>query len=207
MNLILLGAPGSGKGTQAVGMAEKFGIPHISTGDIFRANIKAQTPIGIKAKEYIDNGQLVPDEVVVEIVRLRIQEPDCSKGYILDGFPRTVPQAEALQKFTKIDKVINIDIDLNKLTDRLTGRRVCAACGASYHITSYKDKTCTKCRGDVIQRDDDKAETVSKRLQVYTAQTRPLIEFYSKAKLLLTVNGDQAIDAVGKDIEAALKKL
>lgn len=205
MNIILLGAPGSGKGTQAVKIAESLGIPHISTGDIFRANIKALTPIGVKAKEYIDKGQLVPDEVVIEIVRLRLQESDCARGYILDGFPRTVPQAEALAGFSKVDVVLDIDIDLAKLEARLTGRRVCSACGASYHVDTYSDTTCAKCRGDVIQRADDTPETVRKRLDVYTRQTAPLIAYYKEKKLLRTVNGDQSIDAVARDVEQALR--
>lgn len=205
MNIILLGAPGSGKGTQAVYIAESLRIPHISTGDIFRANIRAATPIGVKAKEYIDKGQLVPDEVVIEIVRLRLQESDCSNGYILDGFPRTVPQAEALAAFSGIDKVLDIDIDLAKLERRLTGRRVCSACGASYHIDSYTDTTCVKCRGEVIQRDDDTPATVRKRLEVYTAQTAPLIAYYKEKGVLVTVDGDQPIDKVAADIADVLK--
>ena len=143
MNLILLGAPGAGKGTQAVRIAEKYNIPHISTGDILRKNIKEQTPVGIKAKAYIDKGQLVPDEVVVEIVALRIREDDAKNGFLLDGFPRTIAQAEALDKITDIDTLINIDVDLNALSERLTGRRVCSKCGESYHISTKKDGDCT----------------------------------------------------------------
>ena len=206
MNLVLLGAPGSGKGTQAVKIAEAFKIPHISTGDIFRANIKAGTPIGKKAKEYIDRGQLVPDEVVIEIVRLRLAESDCANGFILDGFPRTVGQAEALGKFANIDTVLDIGIDLDKLEARLCGRRVCSACGASFHIDTYKDTTCDRCRGEVIQRADDTPETVRKRLTVYTEQTAPLIAYYTEKGVLVSVNGDQAIDAVTADIFKVLSK-
>jgi adenylate kinase len=206
MNIILLGAPGSGKGTQAVTMAERYNLPHISTGDIFRANIKAQTPIGVKAKQFIDAGQLVPDEVVVEIVALRLSESDCKKGFILDGFPRTVPQAESLSKITAIDTVLNIDIPLERLSARLTGRRVCSSCGASFHVSNYTDKTCSKCRGDVVQRPDDTQETVDNRLSVYSNQTAPLIDYYKNAGLLKNINGDQAIDLVGAEIAVALGK-
>ncbi len=206
MNLILLGAPGAGKGTQAVRIAEKYNIPHISTGDILRKNIKEQTPVGIKAKAYIDKGQLVPDEVVVEIVALRIREDDAKNGFLLDGFPRTIAQAEALDKITDIDTVINIDVDLNALSERLTGRRVCSKCGESYHISTKKDGDCDKCGGVLMHRDDDKPETVNNRLKVYTASTKPLIDYYDKQKKLINVNGMQKIEDVFAEISEALKK-
>lgn len=206
MNLILLGAPGAGKGTQAVRIAEKYNIPHISTGDILRKNIKEQTPVGVKAKAYIDKGQLVPDEVVVEIVALRIREDDAKNGFLLDGFPRTIAQAEALDKITDIDTVINIDVDLNALSERLTGRRVCSKCGESYHISTKKDGDCDKCGGVLMHRDDDKPETVNNRLKVYTASTKPLIDYYDKQKKLINVNGMQKIEDVFAEISEALKK-
>ncbi len=206
MNLILLGAPGAGKGTQAVRIAEKYGIPHISTGDIFRKNIKEQTPIGVTAKSYIDKGQLVPDEVTVEIVRLRLLEDDAKNGYLLDGFPRNIAQAEALDKIADIDTVINIDVDLDALSDRLTGRRVCSKCGESYHISTKKDNDCDKCDGKLIHRDDDKPETVANRLKVYTASTAPLIDYYTKQGKLVSVNGMNKIEEVFDEITEALKK-
>lgn len=206
MNLILLGAPGAGKGTQAVRIAEKYGIPHISTGDIFRKNIKEQNPIGITAKSYIDKGQLVPDEVTVEIVRLRLLEDDAKNGYLLDGFPRTLAQAEALDKIANIDTVINIDVDLGALSDRLTGRRVCSKCGESYHVSTKKDEDCDKCGGKLMHRDDDKPETVANRLKVYTASTAPLIDYYSKQGKLVSVNGMNKIEEVFDEITEALKK-
>lgn len=206
MNLILLGAPGAGKGTQAVRIAEKYGIPHISTGDIFRKNIKEQTPIGVTAKSYIDKGQLVPDEVTVEIVRLRLLEDDAKNGYLLDGFPRTLAQAETLDKIANIDTVINIDVDLDALSDRLTGRRVCSKCGESYHVSTKKDEDCDKCGGKLMHRDDDKPETVANRLKVYTASTAPLIDYYSKQGKLVSVNGMNKIEEVFDEITEALKK-
>ena len=200
MKIVLLGAPGAGKGTQAVKIAEKYGIVHISTGDIFRKNLKEGTPVGLKAKAYIDKGQLVPDEVTCEIVAERLKESDCQKGFMLDGFPRNVDQAKALEKMTDIDAVLNIDVDLGKLMARLTGRRVCGKCGESYHVSTFTGKTCVKCGGDVIQRADDTEETVGKRLKVYTEQTQPLIEFYANKGKLQSVNGMQAIDDVFADV-------
>lgn len=202
MNVILLGAPGAGKGTQATKLVEKYDIPHVSTGDIFRANIKGQTPIGVVAKSYIDKGQLVPDEVTVEIVKNRLNEEDClSKGYLLDGFPRNLFQAEELDKFSNVEKVVNISVDLSKLLKRITGRRVCTKCGESYHVDFLNGKTdCARCGGELIQRADDNEETVGKRLAVYTEQTKPLIEYYEKAGKLITVDGDKSIDAVFAEI-------
>ena len=205
MNIILLGAPGAGKGTQAVRIAAAMGIPHISTGDIFRKNIKEGTPVGLKAKSYIDRGQLVPDEVVVEIVQQRIEESDCKKGFLLDGFPRTIAQAEALDRLTDIDRVINIEADLDKLVDRITGRRVCGKCGESYHISTKKDDICEKCGGKLIQRADDNEETVKSRLNVYKNETAPLIEFYKNQGVLINVDGMQTIDKVFEDIAKLLQ--
>lgn len=205
MNLILLGAPGAGKGTQAAKLVEQFKFPHISTGDIFRQNIKDKTPIGLKAKEYIDKGQLVPDEVVISIVEDRIKQPDCQNGYLLDGFPRTVAQAEALDKITTIDKVININVDLEKLANRLEGRRVCSKCGETYNLSSYNFSQCSKCGGDLIQRDDDRPEAINQRLKVYTEQTAPLIDYYKKQNKLITVNGDNTIWMVSQEIIDKLK--
>lgn len=205
MNLILLGAPGAGKGTQAVQIAAELSIPHISTGDIFRKNLKEGTPIGLTAKSYIDKGQLVPDSVVIEIVKLRLSEGDCKKGYLLDGFPRTLAQAEALDKITTLGKVINIDVDLNKLCDRLTGRRVCRDCGESYHISMHNTNKCIKCNGELYQRDDDTVITVSSRLDVYVKQTAPLIKYYTDKNILVSVDGMQSVNDVFIDIMKALK--
>lgn len=206
MNIVLLGAPGAGKGTQATTICERYGIPHVSTGDIFRKNIKEKTPVGIVAKGYIDKGQLVPDEVTEEIVRLRIEEPDCKNGFLLDGFPRTVAQAEALGKITALDAVVNIDVPLGKLMKRLTGRRVCKNCGESYHVDFIGDKTsCAKCGGELIHRDDDTEETVTKRLAVYTDQTAPLIDYYEDKGLLINVDGDKPVEEVENLIFKALK--
>ncbi len=192
MNIILLGAPGAGKGTQASMITKAYNIPHISTGEIFRANIKNQTPIGLIAKTYIDQGHLVPDDVTCDIVENRLREDDCQKnGFMLDGFPRTIPQAEMLDRQEKLDAVINIDIDHSLLMERLCGRRVCKDCGESYHIASLNgETTCNKCGGVLYQRKDDNPETVSSRLQVYNAQTAPLIDYYTKKGILININGD-----------------
>jgi adenylate kinase len=195
MNIVLLGAPGAGKGTQAVRVCERLGIPQISTGDILRRAIKEQTPTGLAAKSYIDKGQLVPDSVVIDIVRERLEHDDCKNGYLLDGFPRTVLQAEALETFAKIDAVIDIDVSDEKLVERLSGRRVCLSCGGTYHVSLLGDSTtCAKCGEQLIQRDDDKAETVLSRLSVYHAQTAPLIDFYTQRGLLKAVDGAQPMD-------------
>ena len=205
MNVILLGAPGAGKGTQAVRIAAAMNIPHISTGDIFRKNIKEKTPVGLKAKSYIDRGQLVPDEVVVEIVQQRIDEDDCKNGFLLDGFPRTIAQAEALDRLTNIDNVINLEVDLDKLVDRITGRRVCEKCGESYHVSTKKDDICEKCGGKLIQRADDTEEAVKSRLNVYKNETAPLINFYKKQGVLKNVDGMKSIEEVFEEISKALK--
>ncbi|MBE5741746.1 MAG: adenylate kinase [Clostridiales bacterium] len=201
MNVILLGAPGAGKGTQAVRLAEKYNIPHISTGDIFRSNIKGQTPIGMVAKSYIDKGQLVPDEVTIQIVKERLEKEDCKNGYLLDGFPRTVSQAEALDTFSKVEAVVNVDVPLGKLLKRITGRRVCAKCGESYHVDYLNGSTtCAKCGAELIQRADDNEETVGARLEVYQKSTAPLIEYYENKGVLLTVDGDGDIEKVFNSI-------
>lgn len=197
MKVILLGAPGAGKGTQAVRLAKRYNIPHISTGDIFRSNIKERTPIGIVAKSYIDKGQLVPDEVTIQIVKERLEKDDCKNGYLLDGFPRTVSQAEALDGFSEVDSVVNIDVPLHKLMRRITGRRVCGKCGESYHIDYLDGSTsCRKCDGELIQRADDNEETVGKRLEVYEKQTAPLIDHYKSKGKLIDIDGDGDIDSV-----------
>ena len=192
MNIILLGAPGAGKGTQATKIADTYGLPHISTGDIFRENIKNQTEIGVLAKTYIDKGQLVPDEITCKIVEERISRSDCENGYMLDGFPRTIAQAEALDKIADIQIVINIDVDHALLMDRLCGRRVCKDCGESYHLSRLNGATtCSRCGGELYQRKDDNPETVQKRLNVYNAQTAPLIDYYKTKGLLFNVVSDE----------------
>ena len=208
MKLILLGAPGAGKGTQAKMIAEKCGIPHISTGDIFRANIKNGTELGAKAKEYMDKGLLVPDELVCDLVVDRIQQADCENGYILDGFPRTIPQAEALENALnaieqKLDYAIDIDVPDENIINRMSGRRACVGCGATYHVLFNPTKVegkCDVCGESLILRDDDKPETVKKRLDVYHTQTQPLIDFYTERKVLVEVDGTQSMDKVFDDI-------
>lgn len=205
MKIVLLGAPGAGKGTQAVRLAERYKVPHISTGDIFRKNIKERTPIGVEAKSYIDKGQLVPDEVTIRIVKDRLQEKDCENGYLLDGFPRNVFQAKALDDFSEVDKVVNIDVPLHKLMRRITGRRVCGKCGESYHIDYLDGKTeCGKCGGNLTQRVDDNEETVKSRLDVYVGQTAPLTEYYKERGVLVDVDGDGTMDEV---FETIVRKL
>ena len=208
MNIILLGAPGAGKGTQASKISDNYQLPHISTGDIFRENIKNQTPIGLLAKSYTDNGKLVPDEVTCQIVEERLSRTDCANGYMLDGFPRTIAQAEALDKIAKIDLVINIDVDFSLLLDRLCGRRVCKDCSESYHVTKLNGETkCARCGGELYQRKDDNPETVQSRLDVYKAQTAPLIEYYGKKGILFNVEGNAAPETVFAAIAAKLDSL
>jgi adenylate kinase len=205
MNIILLGAPGAGKGTQASKISDVYGLPHISTGDIFRENIKNATEIGLLAKSYIDKGQLVPDEVTCKIVENRIVKPDCEKGYMLDGFPRTIAQAEALDKVAKIDLVINIEVDFALVMDRLCGRRVCKDCGESYHVTTLNGATtCSRCGGELYQRKDDNPETVESRLEVYSKQTAPLIEYYKEKGLLFNVVSDSTPEATFEKISKKL---
>lgn len=204
MNIIMLGAPGAGKGTQAIQLAEKYQIPHISTGDIFRANIKQGTELGQKAKGYMDAGLLVPDELVCELVVDRLQKDDCVKGFILDGFPRTIPQAEALTEAlakvdSKIEYAINVDVPDEKIVARMAGRRACVNCGATYHVENAPTKVegiCDKCGEPVVLRDDDKPETVQKRLEVYHDQTKPLIDYYDAKGVVKTIDGTQPMDQV-----------
>ncbi len=204
MRLIMLGAPGAGKGTQAKRVAEKYGIPHISTGDIFRANIKNGTELGMKAKSYMDAGALVPDELVCDLVADRIAQEDCAKGYILDGFPRTIPQAEALDRAADrlgapVDYAVDIEVPDENIVSRMGGRRACVGCGATYHITFNPTKTegiCDVCGGELILRDDDKPETVQKRLNVYHEQTQPLIDYYKNKGILVEVDGTLGMDDV-----------
>lgn len=204
MKLIFLGAPGAGKGTQATRISAKYNLPHISTGDILRKNIKENTELGKQAKGFIDAGQLVPDEVVIGIVNDRIKQDDCKDGFILDGFPRTVNQAEALSKGSSIDGVINIAVPYSLIVERISGRRMCA-CGESYHISFGTTDTCAKCGGKLYQRDDDKEETVKARIDVYERQTSPLIEYYSAKGLVYDVDGslppDEVCDAISKVID------
>ena len=212
MNLILLGPPGAGKGTQAVKVVEKYNVPHISTGDIFRANIKNGTELGLKAKEYMDRGELVPDDLVCDIATSRLLEPDCENGFLLDGFPRTVYQAEKLDAFLaehgkKVDKVLDIAVEKEELMTRLLGRRVCKACGASFHVKNMPPKVegvCDNCGGELIQRADDNAETVGNRIEVYEAQTMPLINYYEKAGNIAHIDGATGLDNVFADIVKAL---
>ena len=208
MKIVLLGPPGAGKGTQAKSISNRYSIPHISTGDIFRKNISENTPLGIEAKSYMDNGQLVPDEVTINMVKGRLQQDDCKNGYLLDGFPRTVHQAEALDNFLtereeSIDTALLIEVPKEFILERMTGRRVCPSCGASYHIKfnpPTNDGKCDLCGSDVIQRKDDTEETVKERLDVYENQTQPLIDFYKNKKQLSVVDGTQAINEVFESI-------
>ena len=208
MNLILLGAPGAGKGTQAELLMEKLSIPGISTGNMLREAMKNGTPVGEKAKYYMDNGLLVPDEVILDIVAERVAQPDCSNGFILDGVPRTLAQAEALEaKGVKIDHVVSIEIVDDVIEGRMTGRRVCSKCGASYHIVANPSKVdgkCDHCDGDLMIRKDDAPETVRRRLEVYHEQTEVLKDFYAKLGKLRTVEGNQTIEGANEDILAAI---
>lgn len=199
MYLVFLGAPGAGKGTQATRVCEKYNIPHISTGDILRANIKAGTALGVEAKSYIDKGLLVPDEVVIGLVKDRLAQSDCKKGFLLDGFPRTIEQAKSLDKFAKISAAIDISVDGALVIERIAGRRMCK-CGESYHISWYDKDVCAKCGEKLYQRDDDKEETVKSRLEVYNAQTAPLIEYYRDKGVLRQVDGAQEMTKVFDDI-------
>jgi len=212
VNLVLMGLPGAGKGTQADKIVVKYNIPHISTGDMFRAAIKEGTELGLKAKSFMDKGELVPDEVTIGIVRERLSKDDCGKGFLLDGFPRTVAQAEALDTMLadldkKIDFVINIDVDQSILMERLTGRRICKNCGATYHLVfnpPSEEGVCDRCGGELYQRADDNAETVQNRLDVNIQQTKPLLNFYEDKGYLRNINGQQDIDKVFADIEELL---
>ena len=212
MKIIMLGAPGAGKGTQAKKIAAKYNVPHISTGDIFRANIKNGTELGTKAKTYMDKGLLVPDELVVDLVVDRVNQEDCTNGYVLDGFPRTIPQAEALKEALakmgqKMDYAINVEVPDDNIVNRMSGRRACVGCGATYHLVYAPTKVegiCDTCGGKLILRDDDKPETVLKRLGVYHEQTQPLIDFYTKEGILREVDGTIDINDVFAEIEKIL---
>lgn len=214
MKIVMLGAPGAGKGTQAIKIADKYDIPHISTGDIFRANIKGGTELGQKAKSYIDKGELVPDEVTIGMLLDRIAQDDCKNGYVLDGFPRTIPQAESLTEALKsqddkIDFALNIDVPDEAIIERMSGRRACPKCGATYHIVYAAPKTeniCDKCGTELIIRSDDKPETVKDRLNVYHQQTEPLIAYYKAAGVLREVNGTQELPKVFEDVVAILSE-
>lgn len=208
MKVVMLGAPGAGKGTQAKRLADKYNIPHISTGDIFRANIKNNTELGTKAKGYMDQGLLVPDELVVDLVVDRLNNPDCSKGYILDGFPRTIPQAEALDKALldngdKLQYAIDIDVPDSRIINRMAGRRACLNCGGTYHIVSIppkKEGICDVCGSELVLREDDKPETVEKRLRIYHEQTQPLIDYYRGKAILTSVDGTKDMDDILNEI-------
>ena len=212
MRLLIMGRPGAGKGTQAANIKEYYGIPHISTGDMFRAAIKEGTELGKLAKSYMDKGALVPDEVTIGIVKERLLKDDCKKGFLLDGFPRNVLQAEALDSFMKeqgisLDAVLDVNVDASILIRRIVGRRICKTCGATYHIDFNKPKKegiCDNCGTPLIQRADDTIETAGSRLEVYDKQTAPLLAYYEKQNLLKTVNGDQELNKVFEDIKAVL---
>ncbi|MGG5254626.1 adenylate kinase [Neobacillus sp. SM06] len=212
MNLVLMGLPGAGKGTQAERIVAQYGIPHISTGDMFRAAMKEGTELGLQAKSFMDKGELVPDEVTIGIVRERLSKEDCQAGLMLDGFPRTVPQAEALEQILeglnkKIDYVINIDVDKEILMERLTGRRICKNCGATYHLVfnpPANEGVCDRCGGELYQRADDNAETVQNRLDVNIQQSQPLLDFYNEKGYLRTIDGQQDIEKVFAEIELLL---
>lgn len=214
MKVVMLGAPGAGKGTQAKMIASKYSVPHISTGDIFRANIKEGTELGKKAKSFMDQGLLVPDELVVDLVVDRLQKEDCSNGYVLDGFPRTIPQAEALDAAlskleTKLDFALDIDVADEFIVKRMGGRRACLTCGATYHIVNIppkKEGICDTCGGELVLRDDDKPETVEKRLSVYHEQTQPLIDYYKNSGILVTLDGTKDMNEVFTKICSVLER-
>lgn len=204
-NIILLGAPGAGKGTQAAMIAEEFKVPHISTGDILRRNMKEGTPLGLKAKAFVESGGLVPDEVVIGLVEDRLSQEDCKNGYILDGFPRTIAQAEALDKVSRIDLAINIDVPFETIVSRLGGRRVCV-CGETYHVSMLNgETTCKRCGKELFIRDDDKPETVKNRLKVYSDQTQPLIDYYRSQNKVVDIKANGTKEEIFADIKKVLE--
>ncbi len=215
VDLVLMGLPGAGKGTQAEMIIDKYGIPHISTGDMFRAAMKEGTELGLQAKKFMDAGELVPDEVTIGIVRERLAKSDCKNGFLLDGFPRTVPQAEALDNILQemgrsIDYVIHIDVDHEQLLERLTGRRICRSCGATYHMVFNRPKQagiCDKCSGELYQREDDNEKTVANRLEVNIAQQEPLLEYYKNNGVLQTIDGNRSIEDVFQDVDQLIGRL
>lgn len=212
MKIIMLGAPGAGKGTQAKKIADKYNVPHISTGDIFRANIKGKTELGNRAKEFMDKGELVPDNITIEMLLNRIKEDDCKNGFVLDGFPRTIPQAKSLTEALnglgeKIDHAVNIDVPDIDIINRMSGRRACLSCGSTYHIqysAPKKENICDSCGSELTIREDDKPDTVKKRLEVYHAQTQPLIDYYNNENILSSVDGTKKMEDVFRDIIAVL---
>lgn len=204
MKLVFLGPPGAGKGTQAVRLAKLLGVPHISTGDIFRKNIADQTQLGLLVKQYMDQGQLVPDEVTISIVADRLNQSDCQNGFLLDGFPRTLPQAQGLSQQVKLDAVVNLEVKRDSLMNRLTGRRVCPSCGGTFHVSTHEGDLCTVCQTPLVHRTDDQPATVSQRLEVYDKQTQPLIAYYQAEGLIRDVDGSQSPEDVAKAIVVVL---
>lgn len=215
MQLVLFGPPGAGKGTQAKFLSEFLNVPHISTGDILRENVKKGTELGMKAKSYMDKGELVPDKLLIDLIKDRLSQPDCRKGYLLDGFPRTIPQAKALDEILDdmnkgLDGVINVDVGPGELVRRLSGRRICKSCGASYHVVFNPPKVkdvCTACGGELYQREDDKEEAIKNRLNVYLKQTQPVLDYYKKKDILIDIDGEKEIDEVTADIKTAIENL
>ncbi len=206
MKIVLLGAPGSGKGTRAKYISSYYGIPHISTGDLFRENIENKTPLGIKVTEIMKTGKLCPDDLTIEMVKERLTKEDCKKGYLLDGFPRNLYQAKALDKISPPDEVFNVDIPLEKIEKRITGRRVCSSCHSSFNVEFIGDnKVCPDCGGELIRRKDDEPEIVRKRIEVYNEQTKPLLDYYSKQNKIVVIDGDKDIDKIFEDIKKVLK--